>query len=218
MPQQTQRRRAARKPPEQRAAEIRTAARELALAEGLTAVTLRAVAQRAGVTSALVAHYLPSMEALTAETFAVIVREEIADVETAVAALEKPTEQLGYVLHTLLDGSRDEVTAVWVDAWSLGRRMELLALAVREYTDAWQQALKNLIVAGQAAGEFVTDDPDSVAWLILGMIDGLNAHALVHYRDARARGQVMSRAVESELGLPRSALSRQAPSQLAGTP
>ncbi|WP_225859311.1 TetR/AcrR family transcriptional regulator [Streptomyces albicerus] len=218
MPQQTPRRRAARKPPEQRAAEIRATARELALADGLSAMTLRAVAQQAGVTPALVAHYEPSMEALTAETFAVIVREEIADVKAAVAALAAPTERVGYVLHTLLDGSRDEVTAVWVDAWSLGRRMDLLARAVREQTDAWQQLLRDLIVAGRDAGEFVTDDPDSVAWLVLGMIDGLNAHALVHYRDARARGLVMSRAVESELGLPRSALSKPPPSKPPVTP
>ena len=59
--------RAARKSPAERSAEIAEAARLLALEQGLTAVTLRAIAARAGVAPALVAHYQPSMDALVAD-------------------------------------------------------------------------------------------------------------------------------------------------------
>ena len=65
--------RAARRPPAERRAELAASARAVALDEGLAAVTLRAVAARAGVTPALVAHYHESMDALVAETFTSIV-------------------------------------------------------------------------------------------------------------------------------------------------
>nr|WP_253257413.1 TetR family transcriptional regulator [Arthrobacter sp. Hiyo1] len=49
--------RAARKTPAERAAEIAEAAKEIALEQGLSAITLRNVAARVGVASGLVAHY-----------------------------------------------------------------------------------------------------------------------------------------------------------------
>ena len=81
------RKKAARKSPAERAAEIADAAHELALEQGLSAVTLRAVAARIDVAPALVAHYEPDMQALIASTFASIVAAELAEVDALVAAL-----------------------------------------------------------------------------------------------------------------------------------
>ena len=52
-----------------------------------------------------------------------------------------------------------------------------------------------------------TDDAASVAWQLLGMIDGLNAHALVRWEDADDRGSRIGHAVEGMLGLGRGALA-----------
>ena len=46
-----------------------------------------------------------------------------------------------------------------------------------------------------------------VAWQLLGMIDGLNAHALVRWEDATDRGSRIGHAVEGMLGLGRGALA-----------
>jgi len=129
--------RAARRPPAERRAELASAARALALDEGLAAVTLRAVAARAAVTPALVAHYHESMEALVAETFTSIVAAEIAELRGLLAAAPSPAAGLATLLRTLLDGSRDDVTVVWVEAWALGRRNPVLGAAVRDQMDAW---------------------------------------------------------------------------------
>jgi AcrR family transcriptional regulator len=238
--------RAERKAPEERRAEIDAASRGLALSEGLSAVTLRGVAARAGVTPALVAHYRPNMDELVAETFRAIVAAELREVaggsggaeghevtpitgNSADGALRtgeasRPgeasrrdeaaqatpaTERLGALVHTLLDGSREDVTLVWVEAWALGRRNETLAAAVREQMDAWQAVMHDLIAAGTAAGEFDVDDPAAVAWQLIGMIDGLNAQALVRWGEGRS--VLLTHALEGMLGLARGALAAPAP-------
>lgn len=187
-----------RKSPIERAAEIRDAACELALEQGLSALTLRAVAVNAGVTSALVAHYVDGMDALIAETFSHITGQEIEDVRARVSD-GSPTRRLHTLCFTLLDGSRDEVTLVWVEGWAMGRRNPALAEAIRRQMDVWEQLFAAVIDDGVAAGEFATDDPAAVAWQLLGMIDGLNAQALVTQAAPGPRGALIAGAVEGML-------------------
>ncbi|MDR5698593.1 TetR/AcrR family transcriptional regulator [Agromyces aerolatus] len=115
------------------------------------------------------------------------------------------TARLGRLVHTLLDGSSDDVTLVWVEAWALGQRNETLAAAVREQMDAWQHVLQQLIEDGAHAREFDVDDPAAVAWQLLGMIDGLNAQALVRWGEGRS--VLLTHALEGMLGLERGALA-----------
>ncbi|WP_308468592.1 TetR/AcrR family transcriptional regulator [Rathayibacter soli] len=196
-----------RKAPSQRAAEISDAARRLALDGGLAAVTLRSVAARAGVASALVAHYQPNMDALVADTFATLVHAEIEAVTVLIDADPTAVDQLAHLLNTLLDGSRTDVTVIWVDAWTLGRRNEPLAARVRAEMDAWQTVVREILERGVAEGEFETDDAASLSWQILGMIDGLNAQALVRWGTATDRSVLLAHAVEGMLRLPRGTLA-----------
>ena len=200
--------RAPRRPPAERRTELATAARDLALSDGLAAVTLRGVAGRAGVTPALVAHYHPAMDALVASAFSAVVAAELAEVRTLLAAADGPTARLAVLLRTLLDGTRDDVTLIWVEAWALGRRNEALAAAVREQMDAWQELILGVVQEGVAAGAFTVDDPAQTAWQLLGMIDGLNAQALVRWGAGNDRAPALARAVEPMLGLPAGALTR----------
>ncbi len=202
------RKRAERKPPEVRAAEIRDAACAIALESGLNAVTLRAVATRIGVTSALVAHYEPNMESLLAASFTGIVQAELAEVAEGIAAEETPTDALRRLIGTLLEPARAETTAVWLDAWSLGRRVDVISAAVREQMDAWQDFVVGIVQAGLKRGDFATEEPDAVAWQLVGMIDGLNAQSLVHYRDAASRSRLIAHAMEHGLGLPTGQLAQ----------
>ncbi|TCO55966.1 TetR family transcriptional regulator C-terminal domain-containing protein [Actinocrispum wychmicini] len=194
------RKRAERKAPAERAAQIAETAREIALDQGLGAVTLRAVAARAGVTPALVAHYAPSMDELVADTFTTIVQTELDEVVDLVAGEPTARARLQRLVETLFDEGRVDVTVVWVESWTLGRRNDPLAEAVRAAMDAWQQAVEQIIVAGTAAGEFTTDDPAAVAWQLIGMIDGLNAQALLRWGRPAERSSLTVRAVEAMLG------------------
>ena len=198
--------RAPRKSPAERADEIRSAARQVARAEGLPALTLRSVGAQAGVAPALVAHYEQSMEELVASTFSAITTAEVDEIAALLSSEPTATSKLHRLITTLTEPGRDDVTIAWTDAFSLGRVNQPLAAAVREVMARWQSMVADLIGDGVSSGEFTTDDAADVAWQFLGMIDGVNSHALVHYAAAPDRGRLVRRAMENELGLARGAL------------
>lgn len=195
-----------RRSPAERRAEIAAAATALALDSGLDAVTLRAVAGRIGVAPGLVAHYAPSMDDLVADTFGELVAGELREVVELMARVEQPGRRIGILLDTLLDGSRDDITLVWVQAWGMGARSEALAARVRAEMDDWQSAIAVEIERGMDAGPFVRGDAAAVAWHLLAMIDGLNAHSLVRWNDLPDRRALTARAVAGLLGVDPAAL------------
>ncbi|MBU3995601.1 MAG: TetR family transcriptional regulator C-terminal domain-containing protein [Actinobacteria bacterium] len=184
-----------------RRAEIADAAEAIARAEGLSAVTMRAVAARAEVTPTLVVHHVDSMDQLVADAFTRVVAAELTEVVALASAVNDAGARLDAVLDTVLDGARDEVTLVWVEAWALGRRNALLAAAVREQMDAWRAFFAALIQAGCAAGRYRVADPLAVAGQLLGMLDGLNAHSLVGWEGGVDRRSLMRRAAGAMLGV-----------------
>jgi AcrR family transcriptional regulator len=196
-----------RKAPAERAAEIVAAATAIAKSGGLSALTLRAVADRVGVASGLVAHYQPSMDDLVATVYTDLVEEEIAEVRALLATETVAIARMALLLRTLLDGSREEITVVWVEGWALARRNEPLARAVRAQMSAWQQLLAELIDAGRAEQAFQTEQASEVAWQLMGMIDGINAQSLVRDVDPATAATQLGRAAESLLGAAPGALA-----------
>lgn len=197
---------ATRRSAAERVEQISSAAQSLAREAGLSAVTLRAVATEIGVAPALVAHYVPSMDALVGDTFAAVVGDELAEVEELARSRSGAAEALAAVLASLLDEGRAEVTLIWVQSWSLGGRNDALAGRVREQMDAWRTFLAGVIDDGRRAGAFRCDDPGAIAAQILGMVDGLNAHSLVAWQDASERTRLLLRSVEAMLDLEAGAL------------
>jgi len=195
-----------RKTPAERRDEIAAAARGIALADGLAAVTLRAVAARVGVAPGLVAHHADGMDALVAEAFGAVVADELRAVVTAMRVTDAATARLGILLDTVLGDEPSAVTLVWVQGWALGARNEALAARVRAEMDAWQRALAAEIVRGTGRGEFAEVDADAVAWHLLAMIDGLGAHGLVRWRDDPSRADLTRRALAALLGVAPGAL------------
>ena len=199
--------RAKRKSGPERAAEIARTAREIARYDGLDAITLRAIAARVGVTPALVSHYEPSTEGLVATTFGAIAGAELAEINRELSALPSSVEALRALIDTLLGPDRSTVTTVWLDAWSVGRRNLALAREVGVQMDAWQAFLVALLNRGSARGEFAVADSGALAWQLLAIIDGINAHAVVRYGDARGQRDLVRTVAEHELGLPAGALA-----------
>ena len=191
-----------RKSPTERSAEILAAATELARDQGLSALTLRAVAERAGVASGLIAHYHPSVDDLVARVYSDLVATEIREVEELIAEHDRPAGRMAALIETLLDGTREDLTVVWVEAWALGRRSPALAAAVRIQMDAWHSLVGAVIDAGQATGDFATAISSDAAWQLLGMIDGLNAQSLARGIEGEGYAPKMARAAELLLGAP----------------
>jgi AcrR family transcriptional regulator len=199
-----------RKPAAERSAEIVAAATALARDDGLSALTLRAVAERAGVAPALIAHYQPSMDDLVARVYTDLVAEEVRDVQTLLDAEPDPGRQVARLLSTLLDDVREDLTVVWVEGWALARRNEALAAAVRAQMAAWHAMVNDVIERGRADGLFQTDAASDVAWQLVGMIDGINAQSLVRGADPATVVAQLARAFETLLGAAPGSLSDRA--------
>ena len=196
--------------PEQRSAQIRDAALTLAREEGLSAVTLRAVASRVRVTSGLVTHYEPSIDALVAETFRTISNDELVELTELVDQHSSAVDRMRALIETLLGGAREEVTLAWVEAYALGRRNPALADAVHEQMRTWMEFVATIIRDGIAAGDFTVTDAEDAAWQLIGMIDGLNAQALLRRSDDQPYLAQMARASEAILGAAKGSLARAA--------
>lgn len=189
-----------RKSPGQRSAEIHEAAVAIASEGGLSVLTLRSVATRAGVAPGLVAHYTDSMDDLVANTFRELTASELEGVREQVDAVEDPAAKLGKMLATVLAPDHENITLVWVDAWSLGRGNAALSAAIEEQMGAWQRFIAGIARQGEDAGVFAPDDHDAVAWQILAMIDGISAHTLTRGADPAPFVARLAQACETLLG------------------
>ncbi|WP_081860165.1 MULTISPECIES: TetR/AcrR family transcriptional regulator [unclassified Microbacterium] len=192
---------ARRMSPEERDHSILDGAIGLARESGLESLTVRAVAARVGVTPALVAHYRPGMDAFVADVFGLIVAAERDEVIAAFDGADGPAALragLLRLIETLLDADRDDVTLIWVQAWALGARNEALAARVRQEMDAWQSALEQIFARVAATGAIAAGRADMAAWLLLAMVDGMNAHSLVKWAP-RDRADLARRALSAVL-------------------
>lgn len=184
-----------RKNPQQRRDEIHAAAVSIAEVDGLQALTLRAIAQELGVASGLVAHYFPRMDQLVTDIYSAIVGQELAEMIWRAASVAEPLDRLARAVRDMIASGQESVTLVWVDAWSLGRRNPQLAAAVREQSEAWVEFLAGLLADAGAA------DASTLAWQLLGIVDGLNAQSLAELAPAEEQERLVLRSLEHELGL-----------------
>lgn len=193
--------------PEARAEQIMQAAIAVAREDGLGSLSLRAVAARAGVAAGLITHYEPSVDDLVARVFVAITTEELRELIERTEAITDPSEALRTLIHALLTEARDDVTLAWVESYALGRRNEALATAVTSQMQGWMHYVAGLVRAGISTGAFTVADAEDAAWQLIGMIDGLNAQALLRRTDAELFVAQMARASEAILGAEPGSLS-----------
>jgi AcrR family transcriptional regulator len=172
---------ARRKLPAERRGELLAKAVEISRVEGLSAVTLRRVAADLGVTPGLVSHYFSSAEQLIAAAFRTAAELDLAEARSRVGA-GSPTERMAALMDYVLDDVSEEASALWLDAWSLGRRNPTLAAEAAALTDDWTALIGGIVADGARAGEFTVADVDVAAQRLLLMIDGLGAQKVI--RDA----------------------------------
>jgi AcrR family transcriptional regulator len=162
-----------RKHPDERRAEILAAAADIALAEGMERITLRAVAERIGVRPGLITHYYPSAEDLVIAAF---VRAAEDERRGAYPAEGTPLARLATVVRDMEAPSSDPLSKLWLNARHLSRFTPALAEAVHEQEKLNVASLLAIIEDGTADGSFRCEDPLAACVRILVAVDGHGAY------------------------------------------
>lgn len=192
---------AKRKLPAERHGELLARAVEISADEGLSAVTLRRVAADLGVTPGLVSHYFSSAEQLITAAFTAAANDDLAEARSRVAAAASPTAEMDALMDYVLDDSSEDAGALWLEAWSLGRRNSALAAAANTLTLEWLDCIGEIVRSGVSSGEFHVADPDVAARRLLTMIDGLGAQMVVRAVPASEAKHIARSYFTSELGI-----------------
>lgn len=152
---------AKRKMPTERHDELLRQAVQISRTDGLGAVTLRKVATDLGVTPGLVSHYFSSAEQLITAVFRAAAVEDLDTARTLMAGQTTATDGINALMDYTLDESSMDASALWLEAWSLGRTNPALAAAAATLTDQWLDSIAEVVRAGNGNGEFSVADPTS---------------------------------------------------------
>lgn len=202
---------ALRKPPTQRRAEIVAAAAEIAMAESLERITLRAVAEKLGVRPGLISHYFPAVEGLVVEALALVLEKERQEhfPETG-----RPLERLARLAANAQSETSLQFARLWLNARHLARFRPLIADELERQEAIGRDQLIELIDEGMRLGEIPAVDSMAAAVRILMANDGFGAYANnpePFYEAAFTR--FIGDAIEWSLGLEPGALDAVAPDQ-----
>jgi AcrR family transcriptional regulator len=168
---------------EQTRERILEAAAELISEEGIDEVRIARVANRAGVSTALVHHYFSTREELLADAlmlaFELAARERIGAEQPGREA--SWTTSLAIAIEQSLPelGPSEREWVLWVELWLRAAREPELRPVASQLYESYRDWLVVLLEGGVRAGEFRTDDPGGVADLALGLFDGLGLRVLL---------------------------------------
>lgn len=161
-----------RKQPDERRAEIIAEAAEIALANGLERVTLRAVAEVLGVRPGLITHYFAA-EDLVVEAFVAAVsgeRERLLPAEGA------PMHRMAVLVARAQSEEARDLARLWLNARHLSRFRPGLAASLEDQEALDRERLTALIAEGRDAGVFPVDDAFAACVRILIAVDGFGAY------------------------------------------
>jgi AcrR family transcriptional regulator len=162
---------------DQRRAQMLDAALDIIAERGYAETRIADVAERSGVSPALVIYYYKTKDQLLTEairyyedTWFALSQARIANLPTAAARLEE------LIAMTCLAEAGPELNdsrQLWLDFWTQAARNEAVASVRRKSDERWREAIASLVRAGQDAGEFSDVDPASFAIYLAALLDGL---------------------------------------------
>jgi AcrR family transcriptional regulator len=187
---------AGRKPPEIRRQEIVDTLIELAATRGFESITVRDLADAAGVTPGLIHHYFAGMDALLADAFDQWASQRQDQLWAELEHLP-PTDQLARLVV-----SRSVSERLWHDALTAAARFEELRRRAFRLNEDYRKIVLGIIERGVDEGAFLCDDPVRSAWRIILMLDGSMAvHHAFRPFETDELAMIIGPVVEHDLSL-----------------
>jgi AcrR family transcriptional regulator len=199
---------------QKRRTQMLEAAAEVIGERGLCDTRIADVAERAGLSPALVVYYFGSKEKLLTEALAYA--EDLFYIEAfrELTGIEGAAERLGRLIELACPPverrEADEYWALWVELWSRALRNGEAARKREALDRRWRNTIAEVVREGQRSGEFGPCDPERFATYLSALMDGLALQMLL--KDSAVDGEMMNGmcldAAARELGLDTTALKR----------
>ena len=164
---------------EEQRARILEGARKVFAQKGMAA-TMAEVAAAAGVSQGLAYRYFDSKEAIFKELLEQTVQAGIAGIPRILERPGTPGERLRFLIERAWNGRREhpELYELMYQMLYDESTPDSLRVLVGKQGSAFVEAIRKLIVEGQATGEVAEGDPDQLVTLVLVSLDGLSRWAL----------------------------------------
>jgi AcrR family transcriptional regulator len=168
--------RAGRRAGRRKTAVLEAAGRVIA-ERGADATRFADVAAESGVPVSTLQYYFGSREDLLVAAFRHASGTEIAALESDLAGLDDPWQQLAHIVGRALTGYQAGAAGagrLWIESWHFGiRDAEMRGDAVRDYA-AWRRLVADVVRGGSAAGRFAPRlSPERIAVLTIALVDGV---------------------------------------------
>jgi AcrR family transcriptional regulator len=191
---------------DQRREQMLHAALEVISTRGYADTRIADVAERAGVSPALVIYYFKTKDLLLTEairhyedTWYAVGQRRMAGLTSAAARLEE------FVAMSCLSEADPEPASswqLWLDFWAQAARNEEVASVRQKADERWREVISSLVQAGQEAGEFRPIDAHDFAICLSTLLDGFTIQIALAdpVVDSQAAFELAMRFVADQLG------------------
>jgi AcrR family transcriptional regulator len=207
--------------PEIRREQMIRAALEVIQERGFPDTRIADVAQRAGVSPALVIYYFGTKDSLLTEAMR-FSEDAFYDLGArrmeAIASAKGRLEEI--VALTCLPTDEDDAAdswTLWLDLWAQAARHPAVARVREEFDEHWRETLRTIVRKGQADGEFRAIDADDFAVGFSALLDGLAIQIALQdpVVDGRRAFELSMRVAAAQLGFEWSPSDRSPPARKA---
>jgi AcrR family transcriptional regulator len=158
-----------------RRTQILRAARTCIVSQGYERVTVRDVAETAGVSTGTIVHYFGDKDTMLEAALLDKVQDTGIAFRAALSGAQTAWERLERLVTASLPETeevRDE-WRLWLTFWGEVTRNERLRTVSERQHRRWTRFLARIIAEGSASGEFAMVDPHITATQMAALIDGL---------------------------------------------
>jgi AcrR family transcriptional regulator len=187
---------------EERRQKILGAAAELFGAQPYDSVQMRDVAARAGVGKPTLYRYFPSKEELFLEVFKSGLDRLEGEITAILAAKEQPRKSLEKLLRALLGALGGQVAALRLLTDDQSAVMRRWRNEFRRRRRPIVDAMRQILEAGVASGDFRAIDLDTVPSMLIGIVRGglIGMHGVPHERFGAAMLDLVTHALLAKAG------------------
>jgi AcrR family transcriptional regulator len=162
---------------DQRRGQMLQAALEVISERGFADTRIADIAERIGISPALVIYYFKTKEKLLTEAIRHYEDSWYAEGRRRMDKLATAAERIEeFVAMNLLpdpDPEPERTWKLWLDFWAQAARNPDVANVRQEFDVHWREMVVSLVMAGQEAGEFAGIDPHPFSIFLCALLDGL---------------------------------------------